>query len=237
MTATISDRRQALAELARSRRAEGSAGRNLRVAAVTVATIGLVGLLGLWLSGSWSTPPELLAVRASVDGQIAEMMAAARAGAASAPDAGSNGSVFELIRQVPEGYRPQAREEIGRLFEAREAAEVESYFALPPDQRAAELDRRIKAEDQRRQAREAARNQRLAEAGGRPGGPQQAADRQDVGRDAGQAHRVSPGQGPAPDPTWACSPALKRGLAADRRSLPLPAKTFIDMSPCVDTLI
>jgi hypothetical protein len=171
MTATISDRRQALAELARSRRAEGSAGRNLRVAAVTVATIGLVGLLGLWLSGSWSTPPELLAVRASVDGQIAEMMAAARAGAASAPDAGSNGSVFELIRQVPEGYRPQAREEIGRLFEAREAAEVESYFALPPDQRAAELDRRIKAEDQRSQAREAARNQRLAEAGGRPGGP------------------------------------------------------------------
>jgi hypothetical protein len=174
MATTISDRRQALAELARSRRADGSAGRNLRIAAVIVAALGLMGLLGRWLSGRWSTPPELLAVRASVDGQIAEVMEDARSGAAYAPDAGSAGTVFAMIRQLPEAYREQARAEIGRLFEAREAAEVESYFALPPDQRAAELDRRIKAEEQRRQAREAERNQRLAEAGGRAGGPPQA---------------------------------------------------------------
>jgi hypothetical protein len=174
MTASISDRRQALMELARSRRADGSTGRNLRIAAVTVVGLGLMGLLGLWFSGRWSTPAELLAVRASVDGQIAEMMEAARSGTASAADAGWNGAVFEMIRQVPRAYRPLAREEIGRLFEAREAAEVESYFALPPNQRAAELDRRIKAEEQRRQARETERNQRLAEAGGRPGGPPQA---------------------------------------------------------------
>jgi hypothetical protein len=72
---------------------------------------------------------------------------------------------------VPEAYREQARAEIGRLFEARETAEVESYFALPPDRRAAELERRIKAEEERRQAREAERSQRTAESGGRPGGP------------------------------------------------------------------
>jgi hypothetical protein len=171
MATTISDRRQALAELARSRRADGSAGRNLRIAAVIVAALGLMGLLGRWLSGRWSTPPELLAVRASVDGQIAEVMEAARSGGAAAVDNGSFGNVFEMIRQVPEAYREQARGEIGRLFEAREAAEVESYFALPPDRRAAELDRRIKAEEERRRAREAERSQRTAEAGGRPGGP------------------------------------------------------------------
>jgi hypothetical protein len=171
MATTISDRRQALAELARARRADGSAGRTLRVSAVAVAVLGLMALCGLWLSGRWSTPPELLAVRASVDGQIAEVMEAARSGGAAAVDNGSFGNVFEMIRQVPEAYREQARGEIGRLFEAREAAEVESYFALPPDRRAAELDRRIKAEEERRRAREAERSQRTAEAGGRPGGP------------------------------------------------------------------
>ncbi len=171
MATTISDRRQALAELARTRRADGSAGRTLRGIAVAVAVLGLMALGGLWLSGRWSTPPELLAVRASVDGQIAEVMKAARSGGAAAADSGSFGNVFEMIGQVPEAYREQARAEIGRLFEAREAAEVESYFALPPDRRAAELDRRIKAEEERRQAREAERSQRTAEAGGRPGGP------------------------------------------------------------------
>jgi hypothetical protein len=171
MATTISDRRQALAELARARRADGSAGRTLRVSAVAVAVLGLMALCGLWLSGRWSTPPELLAVRASVDGQIAQVMEAARSGGAAAVDNGSFGNVFEMIRQVPEAYREQARGEIGRLFEAREAAEVESYFALPPDRRAAELDRRIKAEEERRRAREAERSQRTAEAGGRPGGP------------------------------------------------------------------
>ena len=171
MATTISDRRQALAELARARRADGSAGRTLRVSAVAVAVLGLMALCGLWLSGRWSTPPELLAVRASVDGQIAEVMEAARSGGSTAADSGSFGNVFEMIGQVPEAYREQARAEIGRLFEARETAEVESYFTLPPDRRAAELDRRIKAEEERRQAREAERSQRTAESGGRPGGP------------------------------------------------------------------
>jgi hypothetical protein len=174
MATTGSTRRQVLADLARSRRAEGSARRTFRIAAVTVTVLGMMGLLGLWLSGRWSGPPELLALRKSVDDQIGQVMEAARSGAAYSPDAGSTGAVFELIRQVPEAYRGQAREEIGRLFEARQTAEVESYFALRPDQRAAELDRRIRAEEQRRKAWEAERSQRAGNAGDRPGGAAQA---------------------------------------------------------------
>ena len=171
MAATVSARRQALAELARSRRAEGSAGRVVKVAAVSVVLVGLAGLAWLFLRGR--TPAEILAVRASVDGQIAQLQAAARSGQPFSPDEGSFRAVFETMRGVPEGYRNQAREEIGRLFEAREVAEVESYFALPPDQRAAELDRRIKDEEERRKKWEAERERRATERGNQGDGQQQ----------------------------------------------------------------
>ena len=164
MAATVSAQRQALAELARSRRAEGSAGRVVKIAAVSVVLVGLAGLAWLFLRGG--TPAEIVAVRASVDGQIAQLQAAARSGQPFDPADASFGAVFETVRGVPEAYRDQARAEIGRLFEARETAEVDSYFALPPERRAAELDRRIKAEEERRQKWEAERERRLAERGG-----------------------------------------------------------------------
>jgi hypothetical protein len=163
MSATVSARRQALADLARSRRAEGLSGRAVKIVAVSVVVLGLAGLTWLFLIGR--TPAEILAVRASVDGQIAQMQQAARSGQPFNPDDASFGAVFETVRSVPNAYRDQAREEIGRLFEAREVAEVESYFALPPDRRAAELDRRIKAEEERRKKWEAERERRNAERG------------------------------------------------------------------------
>lgn len=167
MSATVSARRQALSDLARSRRAEGSTGRVLKVGAISVVVLGVLGLAWLLLSGG--TPAEILAVRASVDGQIAQLQQAARSGQPFNPDDAGFGAVFESVRSVPEAYRDQARHEIGRLFEAREAAEVESYFTLPPEQRAAELNRRIKAEEERRQKWEAERERRDAERGQRDG--------------------------------------------------------------------
>ena len=164
MAATVSARRQALADLARSRRAEGSSGRAIKIVAVSVVVLGLAGLAWLFLRGR--TPAEVLAVRASVDGQIAQLQQAARSGQPFTPEDASFGAVFETVRAVPDAYRDQARAEIGRLFEARETAEVDSYFALPPERRAAELDRRIKAEEERRQKWEAERERRLAERGG-----------------------------------------------------------------------
>jgi hypothetical protein len=163
MAATVSARRQALADLARSRRAEGSSGRAVKIVAVSVVVLGLAGLAWLFLRGR--TPTEVLAVRASVDSQIAQLQQAARSGQPFNPDDASFGAVFETVRSVPNAYRDQARAEIGRLFEARETAEVDSYFALPPERRAAELDRRIKAEEERRKKWEAERERRNAERG------------------------------------------------------------------------
>ena len=168
MAATVSARRQALADLARSRRAEGSSGRAVKIVAVSVVVLGLAGLAWLFLLGR--TPAEILAVRASVDGQIAQLQQAARSGQPFNPDDASFGAVFETVRSVPNAYRDQARAEIGRLFEAREKAEVDSYFAVPPERRAAELDRRIRAEEERRQKWEAERERRLAERGGQADG-------------------------------------------------------------------
>jgi len=167
MTATVSARRQALSELARSRRAEGSAGRAVKLAAIALVLLGLGGLV--WMLVRGGTPAEVLAVRASVDGQIAQLQQAARSGQPFDPDDAGFGAVFETVRRVPEAYRDQARQEIGRLFEAREVAEVESYFALPPEQRAAELGRRIKAEEERRRKWEAERERRAAERGANEG--------------------------------------------------------------------
>jgi hypothetical protein len=80
------------------------------------------------------------------------------------------------MREVPRELRGQVGPEMGRLFAARERAEVNSYFAMSPAARQAELDRRIKAEEARRKAREAERAQRgdqqsgqaRAGSGGRP---------------------------------------------------------------------
>ena len=170
MAATVSSRRQALADMARSRRAEGSTGRLIRRTAVGVILAALIGWIVLWLLGFFSTPKEVLAVRALVDGQVAELERVARNEAPLSYEGGSFGAMFETMRQVPEAYRDQARAEMGRLFAARERAEIDSFFAMPPAQRQAELDRRIQAEDARRRAWQAERASREAsrEGGGRP---------------------------------------------------------------------
>ena len=176
MAATVSSRRQALADMARSRRAEGSTGRLIRRTAVGVILAALIGWIVLWLLGFFSTPKEVLAVRALVDGQVAELERVARNEVPLSYEGGSFGAMFETMRQVPEAYRDQARAEMGRLFAARERAEIDSFFAMPPAQRQAELDRRIQAEDARRRAwqaerasREASRDSEAARGSGRPG--------------------------------------------------------------------
>jgi hypothetical protein len=168
MAATVSSRRQALADLARSRRAEGSTGRLIRRTAVGVILAALIGWIVLWLLGFFSTPKEVLAVRALVDGQVAELERVARNEAPLSYEGGSFGAMFETMRQVPEAYRDQARAEMGRLFAARERAEIDSFFAMPPAQRQAELDRRIQAEDARRRAWQA---EWASREGSREGGP------------------------------------------------------------------
>jgi hypothetical protein len=163
MTATISARREALAELARSRKP--AAGRLPFRIAVSVLLLALLTLIVMWLGGSFRTPREVLAVRAAVAGQMVELDRMARGEVPFGDDSGAVVPIMQAIRDVPEQYRDQARREMGRLFEARERAEVNSYFAVPPAQRAAELDRRIKEEEVRRARWQAERDRRAAERG------------------------------------------------------------------------
>lgn len=167
MAATASAKRAALADLARSK-GEPSNRQIVRSVSIGIVVLGLLSLFVMWLLGFFSAPPQVRAVQAVVDEQIQHLERVSRNEAAF--EEGSMGAVFETMRQVPREYREQAGREIGRLFEAREKAEVNSYFAMPPEQRMAELDRRLKEEDARRKAWEAERAQRQAQAGDR-GGP------------------------------------------------------------------
>ncbi len=133
--------------------------------AMGIILLAILGWCGMWLFGAFSTPPQLLAVRTEVDQQIAQLEEASRNGEPFSPDTGSFTAVFATMREVPEAYRDQAREQMGRLFEARETAEVDSFFAVPPEKRAAELDRRIEAEETRRKAWAAERTRRDAQQG------------------------------------------------------------------------
>jgi uncharacterized membrane protein YgcG len=186
MAASVSARRQALADFARSRKGDESTGRLIGRIAMIIVILGLIGLAVLWLIGFFGTPKEVLAVRAAVDTQVVELQRVARGEVPYGGTAASFGPLMDTMRQVPDRYRDQARQEMGRLRAAQEAAEINSYFAIPPAQRAAELDRRIKAEEARRTAWEAERKQREASGGGSGNGS---------GRGQGNGPSSSGGQG------------------------------------------
>ncbi|MFM8435026.1 MAG: hypothetical protein ACKOBP_06720 [Planctomycetia bacterium] len=180
------DRRRMVAALAKERDERSAGGRMARRAAA-IALI-LLCLMALGWGLSFFSPPRAVAdVEKLVDQQVAEYARVARGEVpfASAP---SFGAVREKLRDVPREYRAQVGEQMGRLFEARERAEMASYFQLPPAQRQAELDRRIKAEEARRQAREAEQAER-----GRP----QAAGGTQAGN-GGPGGQQGPGGGGGP---------------------------------------
>lgn len=192
MAATVSARRQALADLARAREDRDSTGRRVRTAAIGLAIVSLLTVAILWLAGFFTTPREVLAMRALVDERVAELGRVARNEVPLSYETESFGAMFETMRGVPEAYRQQAREEIGRLFEAREKAEVDSFFGMPPERRQAELDRRIRAEEERQKTWQARRGDQGATAGnGRPppGGPS--------GPSNGGGRSTGPGRGNA----------------------------------------
>jgi hypothetical protein len=168
------------------------------------AIFGLAGVAGLvwlvlWLGGFLSTPKEVLEIRALVDAEIAKLDKVARNEAPYSNDWLSTGEVLGRMRDIPEGARDQVRDEMGRFFRARERAELASYFALPPAKRQAELDRRIKAEQERAKARERERASRAASretSGGQGQGRPQGAGRPQGGPNGGAAAGGPAGGGP-----------------------------------------
>ncbi len=142
-----------------------------------LAVLALLVTGGLWAAGYFSDPAEVRALRSAVDQQVAQYNQIAN-GNGSFSSSFEGGSMFEMMRNVPEGYRDQVRGEMGRLFEARERAETNSFFNMTPDQRMAELDRRIQDEEAQREARrqewaqrQASGDQNRGPGGGRGGPP------------------------------------------------------------------
>jgi hypothetical protein len=157
--ASIADKRRQAAALAADRDRQGAGGRNLKRGLAALLLLLLIGVPTLWAFGFFSSPQAVAEVKQLVDQQVAEYERVARGEVpfASAP---SFTPVVEKMRDVPRDYRDQVGQQMGRLSEARERAELASYFQLPPAQRQAELDRRIKADEARRQAWQAAREKR-----------------------------------------------------------------------------
>lgn len=135
-----------------------------RLAFFSLAGLAALAWLVLWLGGFLSTPREVLEMRALVDAEVAKLDQMARNEVPYSGEWSSMGEVFGRMRDMPEGVRDQVRDEMGRLFRARERAELASYFAMPPEKRQAELDRRIKAEQARAKAWEQERASRAASA-------------------------------------------------------------------------
>lgn len=157
--ASTADKRRALAELAAERNREGAAGRLVRRAIAVLLLLLLLAFPTLWACGFFTAPQAVMEVRQLVDAQVAEFSRVAR-GEVPYGAAPASGAVYERMRELPRAYREQVGQDMGRLWEARERAETGSYFALPAAEREAELDRRIKAEEERRQRWQAEREQR-----------------------------------------------------------------------------
>lgn len=188
-------RRQSIREAVR-RHGKPASGR-----AATKKLLGSAALLGigiwllLWATGAFSPPAAVAELRTLVDQEVTRLNRVARNEIPYSERGADMGDFFQKVRDLPDSQRTQVRHEMGRLFAARERAEVGSYFSLPPDQRMGELDRRIKESEARRKqwaAERAARSQ-ASQAGGTSGGSSNG--RPPAAGGTGQARGTS-GQGP-----------------------------------------
>jgi hypothetical protein len=174
-TLSAGEVRRALAANERSPATRTAVGDWLKRGAMAAVALFVLTLLSGWALGWYSTPAQVLGVRAAINEQIADLdkVSKGQAPYAGGPDMGK---VRDSMRNLPEGMRDQVRRDFGRLMEAGETAQVNSFFLVPPAQRQAELDRRIKAEDDARKKRAADRSKGgnrgspRGTAGGPPGG-------------------------------------------------------------------
>ena len=183
--ASTAERRRSMAGRGSGRSGEPGSGGSWKRLLAGVGFLCLATVFVAWLCGFFSPPRAVTELVHAVDQRIAEYDRVAR-GELPLESIPSSSAVFEKFREVPREYRDQVGRQFGRLGDARERAEIGSYFSLPPAQRQAELDRRIKADEARRKQREAERETRDRERaaggpaasgnqsggpGGGPGGP------------------------------------------------------------------
>ena len=146
-----------------------------------LTAVALVGLLVAWLTGwiRFGTDPrvqEILALQ-----QQARERYGQNGGPANLIEATAAVTSMMEIRQkteaLPEHLRPEAEQAAGSVFQSAFRARIDGYFALPPNQRQAEIDRQINQDEMMRKAFEAGRSVMTALGGGQgsPAGGQTAA--------------------------------------------------------------
>jgi len=158
-----------------------------------------------WWAGAFTEPEVVAEIHTMVDEEVAYLAKVARNEIPYGSSDRDMGEWFQKFRDVPEQYRGQIRQDMGRLFAARERAATQSYFALPQNKRQAEMDRRIQAEEARskerrerwaaeRAAREKADTNRQPSSQNEQtaGGQESRRGGQDANREAGQGRRGPP---------------------------------------------
>ncbi len=174
------------------------------VAAIGLAILLLVGFLVAWLGG-W--------IRFTTDPRVTEILglqeqAMQRFGQNGGPTnvveatamVGSMMEIRQRVEALPENLRSQVEQSGGRMFQSAFRARIDNYFAAPPEQRRAELDRQINQEEVMRKAFEAGRALMTAVGGGQAGGTSQASTGTTTG---GQASAPASGRPAGPgNPSW-----------------------------------
>ena len=180
-----------VADLVRDRAAATRGRRLLR----WIIWLGAVAALGFllfgWFQGWFTTHPKVAAGRQAIGQQIAALEKAGAGQASLALFDKKYDALQKKVRALPKDLRQQLDGDLHRLSEARDRAEVNSYFSLPPTQRQAEIDRRIQAEVKATQAKTAARaakEKRTSQAAAK-----NAAKQKNAGNQEAQARTPRPG--------------------------------------------
>ena len=134
-------------------KAKGSAGRWIGA----IVALLLVGLVGAWAMGLFGRriDARIVEIRNMSDEMSKQMATGGPQNEDEAKAfAQSMGQIREKIQALPEDLRGQAFRGggMGRGFQAAMQANMKSFFATPPAQREAELDRQIKREQMMQKA-------------------------------------------------------------------------------------
>ena len=132
---------------------KGSGQKWLQRTIATSTCILLLIFFASWWAGAFTEPEVVAEIHTMVDEEVAYLTRVARNEIPYGSSDRDMGEWFQKFRDVPEQYRGQIRQDMGRLFAARERAATQSYFALPQKQRQAEMDRRIQVEEARSKER------------------------------------------------------------------------------------
>lgn len=152
---------------------------------IVLAALALIALAVAWLAGwiRFGTDPrvqEILVLQEQARERYGQGGGPANLADATAAVT-SMMEIRQKMEQLPEHLRPQVERSAGNVFRSAFRARIDSYFALPPEQRQAELDRQINQDEMMRKAFEAGRSVMSALGGGQaatPAGSSQATSQQ-----------------------------------------------------------